>query len=363
MRRIHHRRGFTLIELLVVIAIIGVLVALLLPAVQKIREAANRMSCQNNLHQQGIALHHYHDVFKILPPAKINSGSAAPATSFYATRDGGKWWVYNHTGFILLLPYIEENNLWADFNPYYPMSNSSWNGESAATLAMTPGGVNASPVLPDTNGLPCNVFVASRKIKIYTCPSDPNATNPLTVTTAGYGPYAETSGRRSNYLFSTYNATDYNQTYSTFGYGPIGMFGVNGSSTLDGVKDGLSTSIAIGEARQEMCSSAFAPRWASGTHTAVTGLAYNANYFGINTPGSNLGCGAVGTPTGNLQYAWGFGSWHPGGANFLFGDGSVHFLKDEIGQPFINANTGQPGVTVFMMLCTINGEEAVPENF
>ncbi|MDP6554755.1 MAG: DUF1559 domain-containing protein, partial [Pirellulaceae bacterium] len=105
-------RGFTLVELLVVIAIIGILVALLLPAVQAAREAARRMSCSNNLKQIGIALHNYHDTYKTFPPDAIwwggNRKTGLSRTTNNAGVSGGQ---RNYTWIALILPFMEQQPL------------------------------------------------------------------------------------------------------------------------------------------------------------------------------------------------------------------------------------------------------------
>src|SRR5207248_2036654 len=131
------RRGaFTLIELLVVIAIVAVVMGLLLPAVQKVREAANRLSCQNNLKQIGLALHHYHDSNHTFPMG-------------HETRGNLKQWVYYSNWAIALLPYLEQNNLYGQYDNTVP------------------------------NYHPKNARVRTTFVKVYTCPSDTNANQVL----------------------------------------------------------------------------------------------------------------------------------------------------------------------------------------
>jgi prepilin-type N-terminal cleavage/methylation domain-containing protein len=143
------RRGFTLIELLVVIAIIAVLVGLLLPAVQKVREAANRVQCGNNLRQLGLAAHHYHDKFAALPPGL---GFSPPVS-------GGVFGSHHFH----LLPYLEENNLY----------QSAW------------GSVQFNPWGPVTVYYPGNNSVHSQPVKTFLCRSDPGVQSDGVVNVGG----------------------------------------------------------------------------------------------------------------------------------------------------------------------------------
>ncbi|HZZ79716.1 MAG TPA: DUF1559 domain-containing protein, partial [Gemmataceae bacterium] len=183
--------GFTLIELLVVIAIIAILIALLVPAVQKVREAAARTQCVNNLKQQGLALHSFHDAKKRFPAALIHSGrynnpNALPYTGPEVSYAGQPYKVYNHTGFVALLPYIDQGPLFARYD-YTQVSSSS-----------SPYGI---PIGNDAQASNPNRIIAGTQLAVFTCPSDvspaPRVTSNAFSTTDYYERY---NTCRSNYL-------------------------------------------------------------------------------------------------------------------------------------------------------------------
>ena len=200
--RRHHQAGFTLVELLVVIAIIGVLVGLLLPAVQQAREAARRMSCSNNLKQLGLAVHTYHDTHSQFPPARGG------------TNEGGDWatgsWLSNQgslSAFAMLLPYIEQDPLWQQIS----------SGVDMPDREIPPNG--PSPLRG--NYPPYQTSIAS-----FQCPSDGAVEN-------GKINYALSRGDQISGLVGDSD--------------PRGVFGYYSEIGFRDIKDGTSNTIAMSE--------------------------------------------------------------------------------------------------------------------
>jgi prepilin-type N-terminal cleavage/methylation domain-containing protein/prepilin-type processing-associated H-X9-DG protein len=311
------RSGFTLIELLVVIAIIGVLVSLLLPAVQQAREAARRAQCINNLKQIGIALHNYQTAIGSFPPPKIFSGSCDAS-------NGGQGFVLNTTGFTLILNYMEQQPLYNAYNFSQASSGSAWYPAAPKPNSLLVG----NPLV--------NTTVVGSLVASYACPSDDDpgvvdsgALNPA-------DPYSRSSARRSNYLFCSGVYTEYNCPPNTLPYRAYAAAFYNDMSTsLKDFQDGTSNTCIVGESRQINIYDVFGPYWGSGTHTSSHGRAFSPLVGGTDAPFwlPNAPWRGDSGPNSNpqqLPYAWVFSSRHPGGVNMCFADGSVKFIKNSI---------------------------------
>ncbi len=300
------KRAFTLVELLVVIAIIGVLVALLLPAVQAAREAARRMQCGNNLKQVGLALHNYHDTFLAFPPAAVKEKFDDGSGSAQALVWSGS-----------ILPFIEQKNM---FDSIVGMGfGINWADDGT------------------------NELILRTKMPAYQCPSSPDSNQPwddgnatarhrasygcVTTGTVGY----DIANRTTNGEVK-HHMDDGKNEHSRWN-GPFRM--QNLTTTFADITDGASNTLFIGERYRNKAT--------------------NRNFIYIGTPhgqdeharwSGSTGIQLNSLDTGTAGFA-GFHSAHPGGAQFALGDGSVKMLNENIDR------------YIYACLGTRNGGEAV----
>jgi prepilin-type N-terminal cleavage/methylation domain-containing protein/prepilin-type processing-associated H-X9-DG protein len=295
-------RAFTLIELLVVIAIIGVLIALLLPAVQSAREAARRAQCTNNLKQIGLAAHNYLSVYEALPmgcgiAGGYSSGGCFPPLLQFMEQMP----LYNATNFNL--------------NIYTPANNTI----SATGLSML--------------WCPSDAKVSESKLLDpgYYLNDDHSCCNDGRYR-MNYTSYAGNTGTWFPVLTS--NATRLSQVN--------GVFMAVSSVRLSAVTDGTSNTLAFGERAHSLLSNADQADW----HWWTSGN-YGDGMSNTLHPLNSWKRKGLVTPSAQASvYAGNFSSLHPGGANFCFMDGSVKFIKDSIQSWPINPTTGlPPGLT------------------
>jgi prepilin-type N-terminal cleavage/methylation domain-containing protein len=270
----HQRNAFTLVELLVVIAIIGILVALLLPAVQAAREAARRMSCNNNLEQVGLALHNYHDTHKSLPMGWIGID---PATGQqHALGQPGWGWAAT------ILPFLEQSN-----------TESLING-----------------VLPITD--PANLAARQTHLPIYRCPSDANSQELFEIT--GSMPTVRISTANYVGIAGTIELANCETLPIGTQCQTDGIFYHNSSTAFRDIVDGLSNTFMGGERSSKIKNST----WVGSIPGADEGF---ERFLGLaddhppNTEGVHLD---------DLS------SYHPAGVNFVIVDGSVRLITDTI---------------------------------
>lgn len=268
------KHGFTLVELLVVIAIIGVLVALLLPAVQAARESSRRMKCQSGLKNTALAAHNFHDTYLKFP------GLLGSDTGVFPN------WTYVSDAFIGILPYIEQSNL-----------NSQWDYKNYKN-----------------NLGPSPTSIASQVIKYWICPSDKLRNPPI-----------EMQGNGMHWGIISYGANTGTQSYPTIATN--GVFYELGQVRMAEITDGTSCTLLYGERSHADVNYHIAYpgdpliNWGAWAYPGRGDVV-----LGTMVPINSLYPLMTQNATRKTERLNAYGSLHPGGANFAMADGSVHFL-------------------------------------
>jgi prepilin-type N-terminal cleavage/methylation domain-containing protein/prepilin-type processing-associated H-X9-DG protein len=310
------KAGFTLIELLVVIAIIAVLIGLLLPAVQKVREAAARTKCQNNMKQLGLALQNYVSERNTFPPGAVRS-PASGAVGVFFQRHGVTTNGVNHSWASYVLPYIEQGNVASQYD-----RNVSWSA-------------------------PANLGARETVIQTFLCPSTPTGASTFNNKTV-----SSVAVRAARTDYGPDNA--YSSTLEGLGLVDVtvnrnGVLQVNNAWTIAEIRDGTSNTFVLSEVagrpdlwragRQIDTGVQNDGGWADDSNEYIT---HGFTRDGMTSPGNcHTNCS-----NNNEVY-----SFHQGGANHVFADGSVRFVRESM------------SIQLFVRLITRSGNDLNPSDF
>ena len=295
------RRAFTLIELLVVIAIIGILIGLLLPAVQKVREAAARLQCKNNLKQIGLAFHSYHGANESLPSGFKSKGMFVDDPNSYGP--GWGWGAY-------LLPHLEQDNLYRQIDFTRDISDP----------------VNAKP--------------RATKLSVFRCPSDSPKGDTFLVPNGSGNPICDVAFGNYVGMGGIYEVSGYPDTSN----GSPGVLLRNSKFRFTDITDGTSNTLFVGERASKQSPMT---TWVGAVSGSVIQQTNNPA-LGVEGPGilvlTNSGEIAEGrTPNNPLEHVEDTNSRHPQGVNWLFGDGSVRSIQNSISPALWVAITTRAG--------------------